>query len=145
MTADLRRRILALNTEMAGDALRVLAAAEKTAELLPKSDEEAESGLCFLGLIGLEDPPRPEAKQAVAECLKAGIRPIMITGDHVDTAVAIAKELGILSEGRKAITGAQLSAMSDEEFEKYYGKRADKARKLYNGMIKCNYYQYFRY
>lgn len=113
MTSDLRQRILSFNTAMAGDALRVLAAAEKTAEQLPKSDDEAESGLCFLGLIGLEDPPRPEAKQAVAECLKAGIRPIMITGDQPVTAAAIAGRLGM--DAKKIVTGAELDTIPDEK------------------------------
>ncbi len=80
--------------------------------------EELESGLTFLGLVGMIDPPRPEAKQAVAVCRKAGIKPVMITGDHVVTASAIAKELGILEEGDKAITGAQLDAMSEEELDR---------------------------
>ena len=95
MTGDLRGRILQQNTEMAGEALRVLAVAEKTVDTLPASDEEAERGLCFLGLIGLEDPPRPEAKQAVLECRQAGIRPVMITGDQPTTASAIARRIGI--------------------------------------------------
>ena len=98
---------------MARDALRVLAVAEKQADALPGSDDEAESGLTFLGLIGLEDPPRPEAKQAVLECRAAGIRPVMITGDQPSTAAAIAGRLGIDAE--KVTTGAELEAMSDEK------------------------------
>ena len=106
--------------EMSADALRVLAVGYKYIDTVPAepTSEELESGLTFLGLVGMIDPPRPEAKEAVAVCRKAGIKPIMITGDHVTTASAIAKELGILLEGDKAITGAQLDAMSDEELDK---------------------------
>lgn len=113
LTPDMRSRILSVNTEMAGDALRVLGAAEKTVPVLPESDDVAESGLCFLGLIGLEDPPRPEAKQAVKECLDAGIRPVMITGDQPVTASAIAGRLGI--DNAKVVTGAQLDNIPDEK------------------------------
>ena len=113
LSGDLRGRILARNAEMARDALRVLAVAEKQTDALPGSDDEAESGLTFLGLIGLEDPPRPEAKQAVLECRAAGIRPVMITGDQPSTAAAIAGRLGIDAE--KVTTGAELEAMSDEK------------------------------
>ena len=106
--------------EMSADALRVLAVGYKYIDTVPAepTSEELENGLTFLGLVGMIDPPRPEAKAAVAVCRKAGIKPIMITGDHVTTASAIAKELGILLEGDKAITGAQLDAMSDEELDK---------------------------
>ena len=106
--------------EMSADALRVLAVGYKYIDTVPAepTSEELENGLTFLGLVGMIDPPRPEAKEAVAVCRKAGIKPIMITGDHVTTASAIAKELGILLEGDKAITGAQLDAMSDEELDK---------------------------
>src|SRR5699024_1638660 len=79
------------------------------------TSEELESGLTLMGLVGMIDPPRPEAKAAVATCRQAGIKPVMITGDHVVTASAIAKELGILEKGDKAITGAQLDAMSEEQ------------------------------
>ena len=106
--------------EMSADALRVLSVGYKYIDSVPAepTSEELENGLTFLGLVGMIDPPRPEAKAAVAVCRKAGIKPIMITGDHVTTASAIAKELGILLEGDKAITGAQLDAMSDEELDK---------------------------
>ena len=101
------------------DALRVLAIAYKeidnvTAE--PKS-EELELGLTFLGLVGMIDPPREEAKAAVAVCRKAGIKPVMITGDHIVTATAIAKQLGIFMEGDLAITGAELDNMTDGELD----------------------------
>ena len=113
LSGDLRGRILARNAEMAQDALRVLAVAEKQADSLPASNDAAESGLTFLGLIGLEDPPRPEAKQAVLECRGAGIRPVMITGDQPSTAAAIAGRLGI--DTAQVTTGAELEAMSDEK------------------------------
>ena len=106
-----------MTENMSADALRVLAVAVKTIDKLPENliSEELENGLNFMGLLGMIDPPRPEAKEAVKLCKKAGIKPVMITGDHVITAAAIAKELGIMSEGDRAITGAELDAMSDEE------------------------------
>ena len=122
MTEQYRAQILRSNKEMADKALRVLACAMRTWESRPESSEPEylERGLCFVGLAGMIDPVRPEVKAAIEECVGAGIRAIMITGDHVDTAVAIAKELGILREGDRAITGSELSAMSDEEFEKQF-------------------------
>ena len=104
---------------MSADALRVLAVAIKEIDALPETltSEELENGLTFMGLLGMIDPPRPEAKKAVELCRRAGIKPVMITGDHVITAAAIAKELGIMVEGDKAITGAELDAMSDEELD----------------------------
>lgn len=102
---------------MSRDALRVLAIGYKVIEIVPEepTSEILENGLTFMGLVGMIDPPRPEAKKAVAVCREAGIKPIMITGDHVVTASAIAKELGILEEGDLAITGTELDKMSDEE------------------------------
>ena len=110
----------AANDEMSAGALRVLAVGYKYIEHVSDepTPEELECGLTFLGLVGMIDPPRPEAKEAVAVCRKAGIKPVMITGDHVITASAIARELGILLEGDRAITGAELDAMSDEELDK---------------------------
>ena len=109
----------AVNDRMSADALRVLAVSYKRIETLPDNptSEELEHGLTFLGLVGMIDPPRPEAKDAVAVCRRAGIRPVMITGDHVVTASAIARELGILRDGDDAITGAELDAMSDPELD----------------------------
>ena len=106
-----------ITEKMSADALRVLAVAYKEIEELPKeiTSESLENGLTFMGLVGMIDPPREEAKAAVELCKKAGIKPVMITGDHVITASAIAKELGIMVEGDKAITGAQLDGMTDEE------------------------------
>lgn len=107
------------NDEMSADALRVLAVAYKQIDTLPAqpTPDELENGLTFMGLVGMIDPPRPEAKEAVATCRKAGIKPVMITGDHVVTASAIAKELGILQQGDKAVTGAELDAMTDAELD----------------------------
>ena len=107
------------NDEMSRGALRVLAVGYKFLEEAPEdpTSEELENGLTLLGLVGMIDPPRPEAKAAVATCRQAGIKPVMITGDHVVTASAIAKELGILEDGDKAITGAQLDAMTEEQLD----------------------------
>ncbi len=104
---------------MSKDALRVLAIGYKEIDEVPENptSEALENGLTFMGLVGMIDPPRPEAKDAVALCRRAGIKPVMITGDHVVTASAIAKELGILSEGDKAITGSELDAMTDRELD----------------------------
>lgn len=106
--------------EMSEEALRVIAVAYKSIEwnedVIP-SVEELESGLTFLGLLGMIDPPRKEAQQAVALCKKAGIKPVMITGDHIVTASAIAKQLGILEEGDQAISGAELAKLSESELD----------------------------
>jgi len=112
LTPAERERILEAARTMAGEALRVLAVADKASARL----EDAEEGMTFLGLVGMIDPPRPEAKAAIQVCREAGIRVVMITGDHPLTARAIARELGLLRNGR-VITGAELDAMSDEEFE----------------------------
>ena len=108
-----------ITEEMSENALRVLAIAYKVVDTVPENptSEELESGLTFLGLVGMIDPPRPECKVAVATCRRAGIKPVMITGDHVVTASAIARELGILEEGDRAITGAELDAMTEEELD----------------------------
>ena len=108
-----------ITESMSEKALRVLAIAYKEIDVIPEepSPEELESGLTFMGLVGMIDPPRPEAKEAVSVCRKAGIKPVMITGDHVVTASAIARELGILEEGDRAITGTELDAMTDSELD----------------------------
>ena len=108
-----------INDEMSAQALRVLAIAYKELELIPEEPvaRELENELIFLGLVGMIDPPRPEAKTAVKLCRKAGIKPVMITGDHVVTASAIASQLGILEPQDKAITGAALDAMTDSQLE----------------------------
>ncbi len=122
MTDELKAEILQANKDMADSALRVLACAERNWKSLPEiqESENVETDMCFIGLCGMIDPVRPEVKVAIEQCREAGIRPIMITGDHVDTAVAIAKELGILTEEARAMTGAQLNELSDEEFEKVF-------------------------
>ncbi len=114
-----KAEIIAANKEMAGRALRILAAAQKTFKSEPQSFEpsDLEQGMCFIGLTGMIDPVRPEVKAAIEKCRTAGIRPIMITGDHVDTAKAIATELGILEDDMSAITGSALNDMSDETFK----------------------------
>ena len=118
-----RKKILAENKNMADRALRVLAAAYRNVPSVPDNMDEAENDLCFIGLVGMIDPIRPEVKDAVANCRSAGIRVVMITGDHVDTAVAIGKELGMLNDRSGALTGAELDEISDEELidtvEKY--------------------------
>ncbi len=120
MTEDIKSRILEANAEMSSRALRVLGFAYKEINALPEevSTETLENDLVYVGLVGMIDPPRPEVKQAVKDCFSAGMLPIMITGDSISTAVAIAKDIGILEDGKEAITGQQLDAMSDEEFEK---------------------------
>ena len=109
----------AMNEKMTSNALRVLAVGYKFIDEVPAepTPDMLENGLTFMGLVGMIDPPRPEAKEAVAICKKAGIKAVMITGDHVSTASAIARELGILNEGDLAITGAELDEMSDEELD----------------------------
>lgn len=126
MTQEQRQRILADNKKMADRALRVLGAAYREWESLPADyePETLEQELTFVGLTGMIDPVRPEVKGAIEECRRAGIRPVMITGDHKDTAVAIAMELGIITDPAQAITGACLDQLSDEEFAEsvqYYG------------------------
>ena len=118
MTEELRTEILRQNKAMADKALRVLAGAYRRWEALPEdiSPENLEQQLCFMGLAGMIDPVRPEVKDAIARCREAGIRPIMITGDHVDTAVAIARELGLLEDGFRAVSGSELDDMDDETF-----------------------------
>lgn len=108
-----------INEQMSSNALRVLAIAYREIDTVPENptSEELEKNLIFLGLVGMIDPPRPEAKDAVAICRKAGIKPVMITGDHVVTASAIAEELGILETGDDAITGAELDSMTDSELD----------------------------
>ena len=122
MTAEYKAEILAANKAMADRALRVLACATRVWKEQPEaySPETLEEGLCFTGLCGMIDPVRPEVKVAIEQCRDAGIRPIMITGDHIDTAIAIAKELGILDENVRAVSGAQLDEMDDETFEKEF-------------------------
>lgn len=105
-----KQKVLDANKAMADKALRVLACACREA------DSIEEEGMTFIGLVGMIDPARPEVAKSIAQCEKAGIFPIMITGDHIDTARAIATELNILDPDEKAITGLELDNLSDEEF-----------------------------
>lgn len=118
------------NEEMARDALRVLGCAYKEIEHIPskKEMETLENDLIFVGMVGMIDPPREEAKEAVEKCKTAGIKVVMITGDHKITATAIAKKLGILENEDEAITGAELEQMSDEDLEKNVRKYSVYAR-----------------
>ncbi len=122
MDEPYRNKIKEENKKMADKALRVLALAKKNHPEMPKeiSSEALENDLCFVGLTGMIDPIRPEVKDAIVKCKDAGITPIMITGDHIDTAIAIATELGILNENTKAITGAMLNEMDDDEFHERF-------------------------
>ena len=118
ITEEHRKHILEENKAMADQALRVLGAAQRIYSERPASNAPAdlEQEMTWIGMCGMIDPIRPEVKDAIGECRSAGIRPIMITGDHKDTATAIAKELGILKSGQMAITGAELDAIPDEVF-----------------------------
>lgn len=117
LTDEIRSEIMSANKSMAGQALRVLSAASRIWDELPQdqSPDNLEKDLCFLGLTGMIDPVRPEVKAAIRECKDAGIRAIMITGDHKDTAVAIAKELNIIESESQALTGLELNELSEEE------------------------------
>ena len=119
MTDERREQILAANKSMADQALRVLALSSRTYTEKPSdfSPEALEHDLVFCGLSGMIDPVRPEVTAAIAEAKEAGIRAVMITGDHIDTAVAIAKDLGIVEDASQAITGAELDKISDEDFK----------------------------
>lgn len=130
MDAAAKEKIQALNAQMADDALRVLAVAYQKLDALPSdtASDVWERDLTFVGLLGMIDPPRLEVKDSVALCRKAGIQPVMITGDHKATASAIARELGILGEGQQAITGLELNAMSQQELEQNVEKYAVYAR-----------------
>jgi len=121
MTDDDRRQVLAQNTAMAKQALRVLGSAyrELDAGLSDGLDaENVERDLVFVGLSGMYDPPRKEAKDAIARCVAAGIRVVMITGDHPETAIAVARELGIASGGDRTVTGLELDKTSDDELRR---------------------------
>ncbi|MEG1800865.1 MAG: cation-translocating P-type ATPase, partial [Oscillospiraceae bacterium] len=119
LTEEVRKEILVQNKAYADKALRVLAGAYRLHETMPDNCEACalEKDLTFIGLVGMIDPIRPEVLGAIAECRTAGIRPIMITGDHKDTAVAIALQLGIITDPSQAITGAQLNEISDDDYE----------------------------
>lgn len=127
---EIRNEIIKENKNMADKALRVLCSAVRYYEEIPEeiNSESLENDLIFVGLTGMIDPVREEVVDAIKECNSAGIRPIMITGDHKDTAVAIAMELGIIKDSTEAITGAMLNEMDDEEFEKNIEKYSVYAR-----------------
>ncbi len=120
LTDEIREQIIVENHQMADQALRVLAGAYRELDAIPDdvSPEAIEHDLIFIGLAGMIDPIRPEVKDAVAQCKTAGIRAIMITGDHKDTAIAIARDLGLLSDVSQAVSGSELSEMDDAEFER---------------------------
>lgn len=131
ITDDERATILSLNTDLAKQALRVLMMAYKYIPEIPSLDSEnVESDLIFAGLVGMIDPERPEAAKAVKVAKEAGIRPIMITGDHQDTAEAIAKRLGIIEDDGQnhVFTGAELNELSDDEFQKVFKQYSVYAR-----------------
>lgn len=130
LSEEIRNEIIKENKDMADKALRVLCSAIRYYEEIPKdiTSEKLENNLIFVGLTGMIDPVREEVVDAIKECNSAGIRPIMITGDHKDTAVAIAMELGIIKDGSEAITGAMLNEISDEQFEKDIEKYSVYAR-----------------
>lgn len=119
LTQEHKENILNANKEMASSALRMLGAAYKPIQKIPTEEDkdELEQKLIFLGLTGMQDPPRPEAKESIKICKKAGIKVVMITGDHKDTAVAIAQELNIIQNEKYAITGDELDKLSDEELK----------------------------
>src|SRR5690606_8224618 len=118
---ELRAEILRAVEAMSDDALRVLAAAYKDAESVPDPGE-MEKDLVFLGLAGMIDPPRAEARASIREAKMAGIRPVMITGDHQSTALAIARQLGIAESADECMTGAELDGLSEEEFRRRIGR-----------------------
>ena len=120
MNDEIRAKIMEENTRMGNKALRVFAVAYKTYDAEPTAyeSEALEFDMTFIGLTGMIDPVRPEVKDAIVECRGAGIKPIMITGDHINTAKAIARELGILTDDSQAMMGADIDKYTDEEFEK---------------------------
>lgn len=121
LTDEHKQQISAVNEDFAKRALRVLGAAYKPLSAVPQAPENLESGLCFIGLAGMIDPPRSEAKDAVETCKQAGILPVMITGDHKITAVAIARQIGILGEEHRAVSGQELDAMNEDSLHNDIG------------------------
>lgn len=113
LTADIKEKIMIANNEMAGEALRVISCAYKKFD-----GGQIENDLIFIGMLGMVDPPRKEVKTAVLRCKTAGLKPVMITGDHKDTAFAVAREVGIATSKRQVITGDEIEAMTDEQLRK---------------------------
>ncbi len=128
LTEEMRAKFLRLAEEASGEALRVLGYATREINFIPKEGDDVEEGLTFIGITCMIDPPRREVIGAVESCHRAGIRVVMITGDHKTTAVAIARELKIYREGDTALTGAELAALSDEELDKVVGTTSVYAR-----------------
>ncbi|SDX30131.1 calcium-transporting P-type ATPase, PMR1-type [Tepidimicrobium xylanilyticum] len=130
LTEELKEDILNINTKFSRDALRVLALAFKVFDKLPEkvTSENVENQMVFVGLVGMIDPPRKEAKEAIQKCEEAGIKTVMITGDYKDTAFAIAKELGMASHEDEAIMGSDLDKVSDNEFRELVKKKRVYAR-----------------
>ncbi|MDO5563918.1 MAG: cation-translocating P-type ATPase [Eubacteriales bacterium] len=129
LNEEIKKSIIEQNKIMANDALRVLAGAYKKVDKIPnEASLDMENELIFIGLVGMIDPIRKEVKEAILECKKAGIKVIMITGDHFDTAIAIAKELGIIISKNEALMGIDLDQMSDEYFEQNIEKYSVYAR-----------------
>ena len=128
LTQQLKKEVLDVNSTFSRSALRVLALAFKEYDQLPDiiSSENIEDDMIFVGLVGMIDPPREEAKEAIKRCKEAGIQTIMITGDYKETAYAIAKDLGMVDDERQAIMGSELDNISDEEF-----KELVKEKKVY--------------
>ncbi len=116
LTKNEKNMILDLNQNLANEALRVLAFAYREVKT-KKFDEKLEKDLVFVGLAGMIDPPRPDVEESIKLCKQAGIKTVMITGDHKNTALAIAKEIGLFEEGKKSLTGAELDSISDEKLE----------------------------
>ena len=129
-TDELKKRVLSVNTQFAKSALRVLSAAYKVWDEVPKKNvtEVVETEMIFIGLVGMIDPARPEVKAAIAECKKAGINAVMITGDYKETAFAIAKQLGMAETEDQAIMGAELDSLSDAELRELVKKTKVYAR-----------------
>lgn len=120
MTEEIKEEVRRKNKEFADKALRLLGAAYREHDQVPENfdDENLEKDLTFIGFVGMIDPCRPEVYDAIKECRKAGIRPVMITGDHIDTAVAIGKDLGIIKDASEAMTGAELDGLSEKDLIK---------------------------
>ncbi|MDO4282694.1 MAG: calcium-translocating P-type ATPase, PMCA-type [Clostridia bacterium] len=128
ITKDDKEKILNMSTNMSKKALRVLGFARRIIDHIPEDDEDLEFDMTFIGMVGMIDPPRPEVLDAIKTCTEAGIRTVMITGDHLVTATAIAKEIGIWKKGNKAISGEELDNMNDEQLDKVVQNTAVFAR-----------------